>query len=209
MSVFFSYIVLGLSLAAPIGPVNAAQIDRGIKSGFWHSWLVGLGATIADAIFMALVYFGVVRFIEMPYVQLFLWIFGFFLLVYLGIESITSAGKVIEHKRSSAQESKIKSFFAGFFMSLFNPLSILFWLGIFGSILAKTITVNDTFHVMLYCMAIFIGITIWDFTMAVLSSTMRQLLTNKFLFLISMISGFSLIGFGVYFGYQALSIIFF
>lgn len=209
MSVFLSYIVLGLSLAAPIGPVNAAQIDRGIKSGFWHSWLVGLGATIADGIFMALVYFGVVRFIEMPYVQLFLWIFGFFLLVYLGIESISSAGKIMEQKRSTFHESKIKSFFAGFFMSLFNPLSILFWLGIFGSILAKTITMNDTFHVMLYCMAIFIGITIWDFTMAVLSSSMRHLLTNRFLLIISIVSGISLIAFGVYFGYQAISIIVF
>ena len=26
---------LGLSLAAPIGPINAAQLDKGIKSGFW------------------------------------------------------------------------------------------------------------------------------------------------------------------------------
>lgn len=28
MNVFLSYILLGLSLAAPIGPINAAQIDR-------------------------------------------------------------------------------------------------------------------------------------------------------------------------------------
>ncbi len=36
-----SYILLGVSLAAPIGPVNAAQIDKGLKHGFLHSWLVG------------------------------------------------------------------------------------------------------------------------------------------------------------------------
>ena len=29
-----SYIVLGLSLSAPVGPVNAAQIDKGIKTAF-------------------------------------------------------------------------------------------------------------------------------------------------------------------------------
>ena len=44
MNIFFSYIILGLSLAAPIGPVNAAQLDHGIKNGFLHSWFVGLGA---------------------------------------------------------------------------------------------------------------------------------------------------------------------
>lgn len=43
MSVFLSYIFLGLSLAAPIGPVNAAQLDKGIKGGFLHAWFVGLG----------------------------------------------------------------------------------------------------------------------------------------------------------------------
>ncbi|MCK0473110.1 LysE family transporter [Halalkalibacter sp. APA_J-10(15)] len=209
MSVFFSYIILGLSLAAPIGPVNAAQIDRGIKNGFLNSWLVGLGATVADAIYMCFVYFGVVQFIEIPYVQLFLWVFGFFLLIYLGMESINSAGRMKTETRTLYRESKLKSFSTGFFMSLFNPLSILFWLGIFGSIIAKTITMNDTYHVILYCAAIFLGITIWDLTMAALASSMRHLLTNRFLFVIAIISGFSLIGFGVYFGYQALDIIVF
>ena len=39
---FWLYL-LGLSLSAPVGPVNAAQIDRGIKSGFWHAWIFGVG----------------------------------------------------------------------------------------------------------------------------------------------------------------------
>ena len=41
MADFLSYIsLLGLSLAAPIGPVNAAQLDRGIKWLFpIHGWL--------------------------------------------------------------------------------------------------------------------------------------------------------------------------
>lgn len=34
MSIFLSYVFLGLSLAAPIGPINAAQLDKGIKMGF-------------------------------------------------------------------------------------------------------------------------------------------------------------------------------
>ena len=34
MSIFISYMILGLSLSAPVGPVNAAQLDKGIKKGF-------------------------------------------------------------------------------------------------------------------------------------------------------------------------------
>lgn len=32
-----SYIVLGLSLSIPVGPINIEMIKRGIKNGFWHS----------------------------------------------------------------------------------------------------------------------------------------------------------------------------
>ncbi|ARK30634.1 LysE family transporter [Halalkalibacter krulwichiae] len=207
MSVFLGYIFLGLSLAAPIGPVNAAQLDRGIKSGFLHAWLVGLGATVADAIYMLFVFIGVVQFIEVPIIQTFLWAFGFFVLVYTGIESISGAGRISVDSRSTTKDSEMKSFFSGFFMSLFNPLTILFWLGIFGSILAKTVTTYGTSQVIMYSAAIFIGITVWDITMAALASTMRKYLTNRLLTMISIFSGFSLIGFGVYFGIQALLIL--
>ncbi|MCS0542837.1 LysE family translocator, partial [Aeromonas veronii] len=62
MGVLFSYVLLGLSLAAPIGPVNAAQLDRGIKYGFLHAWLVGVGAVLADGVYMLIVYLGLVSF---------------------------------------------------------------------------------------------------------------------------------------------------
>ncbi|MGJ9382474.1 amino acid transporter [Salipaludibacillus neizhouensis] len=208
MTVFFTYVLLGLSLAAPIGPVNAAQLDRGIKSGFFHAWLVGLGATVADGIYMILVFLGVVHLVEIPFVQTFLWLFGFFVLVYTGIEALSGAGKIALINSRTVSESHTKSFLSGFFMSLFNPLTILFWLGIFGSILAKTITSFATEQVILYVGAIFLGIIIWDFTMAGFASTLRKFLTPRLLISISVLSGISLIGFGVYFGIQAATVLF-
>ena len=208
MMVFLTYVFLGLSLAAPIGPVNAAQLDSGIKNGFFHAWLVGLGATVADGLYMLLVFLGVVHLVEVPFIQSFLWLFGFFVLVYTGIECLTGAGKIHLSTTRSGRQSHTKSFLSGFFISLFNPLTILFWLGIFGSVLAKTVTSYDTEHVILYISAIFLGIIIWDFTMAGLASTLRKYLTNRLLIGISILSGISLIGFGVYFGIQAATVLF-
>lgn len=99
MGTFFGYVLLGLSLASPIGPINAAQLDKGIKSGFFHAWLVGLGAMIADGIYMATVYFGVVHFLEIPFMKAFLWSFGCFILTYTGIESILSSRKIENNTR--------------------------------------------------------------------------------------------------------------
>lgn len=207
MNIFLSYILLGLSLAAPIGPINAAQIDRGIRNGFMHSWLIGVGAIVADGIYMLVVYIGVVRFLETEFMQTFLWLFGFFVLIYTGIETMTQAGK-IELAYVRGKEPLTKSFFTGFFMSISNPLTILFWLGIYGSVLAKTAATYDTSQLVLYSSAIFIGLLLWDITMASVASSFRKYLTSKLLTTISLLSGLSLIGFGVYFGIQAFHLIF-
>jgi L-lysine exporter family protein LysE/ArgO len=207
MNVFLSYIILGLSLAAPIGPINAAQIDKGIKHGFMHSWLIGVGAVLADGVYMLIVYFGVVHFLETPFMKTFLWLFGCFVLIYTGIETLLSANKVnIEGNRK--EEPLIKSFLSGFFMSISNPLTILFWLGIYGSVLAKTAATYETSQLILYSSAIFIGLLIWDITMAGISSNFRKYLTSHLLVGISLMSGISLIGFGIYFGFQAFNVLF-
>jgi L-lysine exporter family protein LysE/ArgO len=202
MNVFFGYIFLGLSLAAPIGPINAAQLDKGIKSGFLHAWLIGLGALAADSIYMLLVYFGLIHFLHTPFMQTFLWLFGCFVLVYTGVESLIGAGRVHASETRSI-ETSMKSFLSGFFMSLSNPLTILFWLGIYGSVLAKTAETYQTNELILYSSAIILGILIWDVSMASVASGFRRLLNDGVLKAISLLSGASLIGFGLYFGGQA------
>ncbi|XJZ26773.1 LysE family transporter [Bacillota bacterium Lsc_1132] len=206
MNVFLSYILLGLSLAAPIGPINAAQIDRGIKNGFMHAWFVGVGAVLADGFYMLIVYIGVVQFLETNFMKTFLWSFGSFVLIYTGVESLISAGKLnLQEQRS--KEPLYKSFFSGFFMSISNPLTILFWLGIYGSILAKTAASYESTQLIVYSSAIFIGLLLWDIMMAGISSNFRKYLTSGLLVFISFLSGFSLIGFGIYFGVQALKLL--
>ncbi|GGH73999.1 threonine/homoserine/homoserine lactone efflux protein [Pullulanibacillus pueri] len=202
MSVYFGYIFLGLSLAAPIGPINAAQLDRGIKYGFLHAWFIGIGATLADAAYMLLVYCGLAHFIEFPIVKIFLWLFGGFVLIYTGIESVINV-KIDASTVSRSYESLFKSFISGFFMSIFNPLTILFWLGIYGSVLAKTAATVGTQELLLCSATIFIGVLLWDVTMAAFSSTFRRFLNVRVLNIIALISGCSLIGYGLYFGYQA------
>ncbi|MEN2768155.1 LysE family transporter [Ornithinibacillus xuwenensis] len=203
MGVFISYILLGLSLAAPIGPVNAAQLDRGIKGGFFPAWFVGLGAVTADAFYMLIVYLGVVHVIDTPFIKTFLWLFGGFVLIYTGIESMFSAKEIKASNRRSV-EPLYKSFFTGFIMSITNPLTILFWLGIYGSVLAKTATNYESSALILYSCAIFIGLLTWDIIMALVSSGFRKILNDRVLTSIAVISGVALIGFGVYFGWQGV-----
>jgi threonine/homoserine/homoserine lactone efflux protein len=201
--VFLGYILLGLSLAAPIGPVNSARLDKGIKNGFWPAWIVGAGSMIADAFYMLLVYLGIVEFINIPIVQIFLWLFGSFVLIYSGIESIVRANTItLNYSRN--KESLFTCFLTGFIMSITSPLSILFWLGIYGSILAKAAASYGTGTLLVYSSMIFLGLTFWDIFIAALISGFRKFLHNRTLKAISILSGASLIGFGVYFGHQGI-----
>jgi L-lysine exporter family protein LysE/ArgO len=205
VNIFIGYILLGLSLAAPIGPVNAAQLDKGIRFGFLQAWMVGLGAMAADAIFMLLIYFGFAHFLNIPFLKTFLWAFGSFVLIYTGIESFKLAGIPVNETRNS--ESSFKSFSQGFFMTFSNPLSILFWLGIYGSILAKTAETYGAWELLTHSCGIFIGLMLWDITMASISSSFQKFSNSKLLIWISRAAGFSLIGFGLYFGVQAVNML--
>jgi threonine/homoserine/homoserine lactone efflux protein len=203
-----SYIFLGLTLAAPIGPVNAARLDKGIKNGFWHAWVVGVGSMIADGIFMLLVFLGIVKFIEIPIVQIFLWLFGGFILLYSGVEGILKANIIVLNNTRN-KESLFKSFITGFVMSITSPMSILFWLGIYGSVLAKTVTTYDSSLLLIYSSMIFVGLALWDLFVASLTTSFRKFLNPKSLMTISILSGASLIGFGLYFTYQGIKALLF
>ncbi|MBD1371122.1 LysE family transporter [Hazenella sp. IB182357] len=203
MNPFFSYILLGLSLSAPIGPINAAQLNKGIQYSFLHAWLVGMGAMVADGLFMVLIYFGIAQFLTTPFMKTFLFLFGFFVLTYTGIESMITSKKRME-VRSAPSETLGKSFRTGFFMAVSNPLNILFWLGIYGSVLAQASSQYKPMQMILYTGAIFVGIFLWDIIMATIASSFKKMLHSKLLQWVSMGAGLSLIGFGLYFGYKAL-----
>lgn len=206
-NILFSYILLGFTLAAPIGPVNSVRLDKGIKNGFWHAWIVGVGSMIADGCFMLMVYLGMVHFLEVPIIQIFLWLFGAFILIYSGVEGMLSINS-ITLSNSRGKDPLYKCFLTGFIMSITSPLSILFWLGIYGSVLAKTAQTNGTESLLIYSSMIFLGLTLWDILIASLTTGFRRFLNISSLKFISIVSGISLVGFGLYFGFQGIKALF-
>ncbi|MNJ63998.1 hypothetical protein D3C77_599330 [compost metagenome] len=63
-------------------------------------------------------------------------------------------------------------------------------------------------ELIIYTTAVILGLVIWDLSMAIASSGFRRLLTPRLLTGISVLSGLSLIGFGIYFGWQAFQELF-
>lgn len=208
MSSIFTYIFLGISMAATIGPVKTVLLNTGLKNGFFHAWFFSLGAITTDIIYMFIVYFGIGQFINSIWLKTILWSFGCFVLLYTGIESLLSLHKIEMDSKTGKRTRLRQSIMTGFFMSFLNPLTILFWLGIYGSILAKTANISTGYEIILVSIAILIGIILVDFIYAFLSSVARKLLSTKLLKTVSFMSAVLMIGFGIYFGKQAYQVLF-
>lgn len=208
MNSLFTYFFLGVSLAAPIGPVKATLLNTGVKNGFYHAWFFGIGAIVTDILYMLMVYFGVAQFIDSPYMKTFLWSFGFFVLMYTGIENLLTLHSISTDSKFRRVIRLRHSMLSGFLMALLNPLTILFWLGIYGSILVGGAGKLSEFQIIICSLTILLGVALVDFTMSIVSSGSRKLLSIRFLKLISLISSLSMIGFGIYFGIQAYHSIF-
>ncbi|MEK4093485.1 MULTISPECIES: LysE family transporter [unclassified Viridibacillus] len=208
MNSIVPYFFLGVSLATPIGPVKATLLNTGIKNGFFHAWFFGLGAVVTDILYMVMVYFGIGHFIEIPFIKTLLWSFGFFVLMYTGIENLLTLHTIEVDSKFGKVVRLRHSLLSGFLMALLNPLTILFWLGIYGSVLVGGAGTLSGMEIILYSVFILLGISLVDLIMATISGGSRKILSSSFLKIVSIISSLSMIGFGIYFGIQAYHSIF-
>lgn len=201
MGEWLSYVLLGVSLSAPIGPINSAQLDKGLKHGFISAWMVGLGAMAADGGYMVLIYFGLSTLFHLPGVRVLLWISGSVVLMYLGVESLVNSRR--SHFTSATYtESATRSLATGFLMAASNPLNFMFWFGIYGSLLAQATNRQGNTAFFRHSSGIFMGIFMWDIAMAVVASMFQKYASKRVLQVTSVVAGLSLIGFAGYFAFQ-------
>lgn len=206
MHLFLGPLILGLSLAAPVGPINIEIIKRGIQYGFWPSWFVGIGGMSADIIFMILIVFGVSKFLTSATAQLILLFAGFVMLCWIGIESIKMRPQPLRILDEKEQRKGLAaSFFTGFFIAGMNPINIFFWLGIYGALLSDHLKDAAPGFILLYSCAVFIGVALWNLNIALTVHFARAWLQPRFLRIFTTVAGLTLIGYGIRLGWQGLS----
>ncbi|MCP3031051.1 LysE family translocator [Halobacillus sp. A1] len=200
-------IILGLSIAAPLGPINIEIIRRGIYQGLWPSLLVGAGGMTADLALMYLMYQGLSEYMTLTWVQLSLLIFGSLVLTYTGIQSFLSKEETLTEARFEGdhrQTSLIRPYLTGLSIAAFNPMNILFWLGVYGSVLSDSFHGDDLVKAFYINSAVFIGIGLWNLNLALTVHFSKVLLNPVILRMVSLGSSLFLTGLGVYFAIKAI-----
>jgi threonine/homoserine/homoserine lactone efflux protein len=199
-------ILLGLTLAAPIGPVNLEIIKRGLNSGFRQAFLTGIGAMSADATYLTLIFFGLTSFLNIAFMKIVMGIGGSFILIYLGFISVKEFFRKSTAAKSKPARMFESSFVTGYVLAISSPITIIWWTGVFGALLSSQTDTQTNLSAFLSCLSILLGCFIWVFFLAAALHWGKKIINEKIVGTISLIAGIFLIVFGIYFLYRAIGL---
>ena len=130
---FLRGLIIGFSIAAPVGPIGVLCIGRTLTQGRISGLISGLGAATADALYGSIAAFGL-TFISTMLINQQGWIrlIGGIFLCFLGIKiSLSSPARQAARVKG---HSLVSSYASTFFLTLTNPMTILSFAAIFAGL---------------------------------------------------------------------------
>ena len=193
---FIKGFVIGFSIAAPVGPIGILCIQRTLSGGNVQGLVTGLGAATADALYGFIAAFGL-TFISNFLVDQSIWfrIIGGLFLCYLGLRAFLR--KPQEQMVSVANSTLLSAYGTTFFLTLTNPMTILFFAGIFAGLGI----VSESIHYAsagLMVIGVFSGSAAWWLLLSAATGIFRNKISESKLALVNKISGFIILVFGVF-----------
>lgn len=192
---FLKGILLGLAIAAPVGPIGALCINRTLQRGFWAGVAGGLGTALADGAYALLAASGFAVFASiLARISVPLGLIGGLFMLWLGFQSLRSAGA----PKAAATDTGVSDLFkvtaTTFLLTLSNPATILS----FAAIFAGLGLASDGAGALVTTAGVFIGSLLWWFFLCGLVTGLKHRLRDGFTLWVARMSGVILIGFGIF-----------
>lgn len=140
IELFFRGILLGLAVAAPVGPIGVLCIQRSLAGGFWAGFSGGIGTAVADALYAALAAAGFAVLLSgdlgmagpVPVQRILQW-GGALFIAWLGWR--TFAAPVAEGAADAPlRGSPVRLFAVTFALTMSNPATILSFAALFAGL---------------------------------------------------------------------------
>jgi len=198
---FIRGLMIGFSIAAPVGPIGILCIRRTLAEGRASGFLSGLGAATADALYGCVAGFGLTMISTFLVDQRF-WIQlvgGVFLLA-LGIKTLRSVPA--ERPAAASGTGLAASYASTLFLTITNPMTILSFAGIFAA-LGVADTGGDLWAAARLVLGVFIGSAAWWLLLSGGVGFMREKLSAGTLRWTNRLSGTILLAFGIFAVWQA------
>ncbi|WP_312111896.1 LysE family translocator [Brevibacillus reuszeri] len=191
-------LLFGMLLQLSVGPVCLAILQRSIRCGFSSAWKMIAGVALVDAFYMAGAIGGLSLLLQVAWVKQVVLIGGAVILAWFGVNSMRS--KVMdetgEDEREGSEMREPSSFLYGLSLTLANPLTILFWSGVFGSMMA-TQHLPSLSRVLLFAGGCLLSTLLFLGFVALLGNAVRQYLVPKWLTRLNRLVGICFIAFAL------------
>lgn len=192
-------LVVGLIVSIPMGPVGVLCIQKTVNKGRILGFLSGVGAASADTIYAIVAAFGVsyiTNFLDKH--QATMQIVGIIIFLYLGIRMVSNnpIKQYRYHQSSTRKRNIVKDFLSVFFITLTNPLTIIFFGAAFAT-LGLLNTIEHPINAYLLILGIFVGASSWWFTLTSLVNIFRKKFRLRNIFIINRLSGYVIIALSV------------
>jgi threonine/homoserine/homoserine lactone efflux protein len=188
-----SVIVISLSGVMMPGPVLAATIAKGSKdknAGLW----IGLGHGVVELPLIALIYFGLGRFFENPWVMVVIGVAGGLMLLYIG-------WGMVKHRLDESGKEKYLPYhpiIVGIITSVSNPYFFLWWATI-GLLLVSVAAGFGAWVVLIFALLHWACDVFWDWFVSLLTFKSRGLWKENTQAIVFGVCGLILIIFGIFF----------
>ncbi len=194
---FLKGAAIGLSIAAPVGPIGLLCIRRTLTEGMMVGLATGLGAATADAAYGAITGFGLVAVTD----ALFNWQTPLRLiggLVLLWLAGVTLRARPPEQGANApTARGLIGAYGTTVMLTLANPATIISFTAVFGALgLAETGAVPALSAASLV-LGVFLGSALWWLCLSVGVALFRRRVTPAAMLLINRVSAAVLAGFAV------------
>jgi threonine/homoserine/homoserine lactone efflux protein len=188
-------LIIGFSIAAPVGPIGVLCIRRTLAEGRASGLVSGLGAATADAIYGCIAGFGL-TFISSILIsqQVWLRLVGGGFLCYLGLKTLLS--RPAEQAASAEGNGLVSAYASTFFLTLTNPMTILSFAAIFAGLGVASASGNYASAGVLV-LGVFIGSALWWLILSGGVGLFQTRFNPHGLWWVNRISGVIITGFGL------------
>ena len=190
-------LILGFSIAAPVGPIGILCIRRTLAEGRTVGVVSGLGAATADLVYGILTGFGL-TFVSSLFVGQQVWfrLIGGIFLLYLGISTfITRPAGQAAHVNSQPGRL-LSAYFSTFLLTLSNPMTILSFAAVFAGMGLGAVQ-GSYMDAGLLVGGVFLGSAAWWLLLSTGVNRLRSRVNANVLTWVNRAAGVILAGFGI------------
>jgi threonine/homoserine/homoserine lactone efflux protein len=188
-------LLIGFSIAAPVGPIGVLCIRRTLANGWAVGLLSGLGAATADAIYGCIAGFGL-TFVSgfLLRQQQWLRLVGGLFLCYLGVRTLLR--RPAEQPAAAPGSGLLGAYLSTFVLTLTNPITILSFVAIFAG-MGVASAGQDYRSAAVLVLGVFGGSALWWLLLSGGVGLLRARVNAAAMVWVNRLSGLVILGFGI------------